>query len=175
MIRCDSLTIWTRYVVASSSRTLLSSQGRHSVVSIQRIPAFGSVCANSETYVAQWRYSQRRTPFHQTFSTLVPTRSPGEVMVTCIREPSMTQRFTSNACGFIVGMIHKGPLKCVIEATSPAPSVTKFTDLLPRGRNVETLDTPKHLTSPGCYYRSLPTHFGLDVRRPSARLHQEQL
>jgi len=39
------------------------------------------------------------------------------------------------------------------------PSLTKLTDLLQGGRNVETLETPKHLTPPGCHYLSPPTHF----------------
>ena len=34
-----------------------------------------------------------------------------------------------------------------------------------RRRNMETVDTPEHLTLAGHHYRSPPTHFGLDVRR----------
>ena len=57
---------------------------------------------------------------------------------------------------------------------SPALSITKSADLLPRGRNVETLDTPKYLTPAWCYYQPLSTHFNLDVRRSSAGLRPGQ-
>jgi len=53
------------------------------------------------------------------------------------------------------------------------PSLTKLTDLLQRGCNVETPETPKHLTPPGCHYLSPPTHFELDVWRGPAGIHQE--
>jgi hypothetical protein len=43
-------------------------------------------------------------------------------------------------------------------------SPTKPTGLLSRGRNVETLETPKHLIPPRYHYRSSPTHIKLDVQ-----------
>ena len=52
------------------------------------------------------------------------------------------------------------------------PPLTKPTDLLPRGHNVEILDTPKHCAPTGCQYYSLPTHFELDVWRRPAGIHQ---
>jgi len=51
----------------------------------------------------------------------------------------------------------------------------KPTDLLQRGRNVETLETPKHLTPPGCHYISPPTRFKLDVWWGSSGIYQESL
>jgi hypothetical protein len=45
----------------------------------------------------------------------------------------------------------------------PHHLLTELTDLLPRGRYVETLDTPKHPTSTGYYDHSIPAHFELDV------------
>ena len=53
------------------------------------------------------------------------------------------------------------------------PSLTKDAGLLPRGRNVETLNPPKRPTPPGCHYRSPPARFGLDVRRRSTGIHGE--
>ena len=53
------------------------------------------------------------------------------------------------------------------------PSLTKLTDLLQRGCNVETLETPKHLTPPGCYHHSPPTRFKLDVWWGPAGIHPE--
>ena len=47
---------------------------------------------------------------------------------------------------------------------SCSPSLIQLADLLPRSRNMETVDTPEHLTLAGHHYRSPPTHFGLDVR-----------
>ena len=38
------------------------------------------------------------------------------------------------------------------------PSLTKLADILPRGRRVETLDTPKHSTAAGYHHHSLPTN-----------------
>ena len=39
----------------------------------------------------------------------------------------------------------------------------RLVDLLPRGCDVETLDTPKHLTPAGRYPYTPPTRFELDV------------
>ena len=44
-----------------------------------------------------------------------------------------------------------------------SPTLTKLTALLRRGRNVETSDAPKHRTTIGCHYYTLPAHFGLDA------------
>jgi len=55
------------------------------------------------------------------------------------------------------------------------PSITKLIGFLSRGRNVETLNTPKHPTSPGCHYRSPPAYYELDVRRGPAGVHRETL
>ena len=46
-----------------------------------------------------------------------------------------------------------------------SPSLIQLADLLPRSRNMETVDTPEHLILAGHHYHSPPTHFGLDVRR----------
>ena len=54
----------------------------------------------------------------------------------------------------------------------PLSSLTKFTDILPRSRGVETLDTPEHLTPLGYHNHSLPARFKLDVRRRPSGLHQ---
>jgi len=43
------------------------------------------------------------------------------------------------------------------------PRLTKPADLLQRGCDVETLDTPEHCAPTWCYYRSLPACFNLDV------------
>jgi len=56
-----------------------------------------------------------------------------------------------------------------------SPSLTKLTGLLPRSRDVETVDTPKCFTPPGCHYRSSPTHFELDAWRRPAGIHQGKL
>lgn len=55
----------------------------------------------------------------------------------------------------------------------PPVSLTGFTDLLPGGRNVETLKSSERLTLSGCHCLSLPAHFELDVRRGSAGVHKE--
>ena len=51
--------------------------------------------------------------------------------------------------------------------------LTKPTDLLPRGSDVETFDTSKHSTAIGYHRHSFPTCFGLDVWRGFAGIHQE--
>jgi len=48
------------------------------------------------------------------------------------------------------------------------------TDLLQRGRSVETYETPKHLTLPGCHHHAPPTRFKLDVWWGLAGIHQEE-
>ena len=54
-------------------------------------------------------------------------------------------------------------------------SLTKLTDLLPRGHNVETLDTPKHRAATGYHYHFIPAHFKLDAWRVLAGVHQKAL
>ena len=49
----------------------------------------------------------------------------------------------------------------------------KATGLLPRGRDVETLNPPKCPTPPGCHHRSPPARFELDVWRGPTRVHRE--
>ena len=57
----------------------------------------------------------------------------------------------------------------------PRPlSLTKPTDLLSRGHNVETLDTSEHRTPTRCHYHPLSAHFDLDVWRGPARIHREE-
>ena len=90
----------------------------------------------------------------------------------------MVQRFASNVRGSILLLIHKRLLKCVVDVVaSPVPSITKFTDVLPRGCNMETLETPKCpiLVGRYCCRQWFPTRFGLDVQRPPAVLRPEQL
>ena len=97
-------------------------------------------------------------------------------MVTCTREPSMVNAFASSVCGFLLGMIQKRLPKCVVDAVAlPTPPIMRFTDFLPRGCNVETLDTPKHFTLVRCHYRWVSTRFKLDIRRSSAGLRPEEL
>jgi hypothetical protein len=52
--------------------------------------------------------------------------------------------------------------------------LTELTDLLPRGRDVEALDTPKHPTPAGYYDHSPPAHFKFDVGWEPAGLHREE-
>ena len=52
-------------------------------------------------------------------------------------------------------------------------SLTKLTDLLPRGCIVETLDTPERLAPSGYHRRPPPARFEMGVRRQSARTHPE--
>jgi hypothetical protein len=54
------------------------------------------------------------------------------------------------------------------------PPLTKLTGILPRGRDVETLDTPKYFTSTRHYDHPLPAHFKLDVGWGPTRLHREE-
>ena len=63
---------------------------------------------------------------------------------------------------------------CGRHRSSPSSPLMKIAGLLPRGCNVETPDTPKPHTILGCHYHSPPAHFGLDVWRGSAKLHQTQ-
>ena len=57
----------------------------------------------------------------------------------------------------------------------PSPqSLMKLLDLLPRGRNLEAPETPKHRILTGCHYHPLPTHFRLDVWRRPTEIHQRK-
>jgi hypothetical protein len=99
-------------------------------------------------------------------------RSPREVMAMCTRGPSMVQGFALNVCGCTLNMVRRRPPKCVIDVIGfPVFTLTKFTGLLPRGRYVETLDTPEHPTPTGHYDHSLPAYFELDVGWGPAKLH----
>ena len=52
-----------------------------------------------------------------------------------------------------------------------SPSIMKPIDLLSRGHNVETLNTPKHRAPTGYHNHSLPAHFGLDAWREPAGIY----
>jgi len=53
------------------------------------------------------------------------------------------------------------------------PSLMKFTGLLRRGGNVETLETSERPTAPRCHSRPLPARFTLDAWWRPAGTHQE--
>ena len=110
-----SLTIWIRYVVALPSSTLRLSQRRLSIALIPPVPLIASAYVNSEAFAVLGRYSQHRTRCHLTFSILVPSRSPREVMATCTRELSMVQEFALDVCGFIIQIVWIELPKCVID------------------------------------------------------------
>ena len=58
---------------------------------------------------------------------------------------------------------------------SPCPPLlTKLTDLLPRGCDVEAVDTSKHLTPAGHYYYTVPARFKLDGWWGPTGVHQEE-
>ena len=129
------------------------SQPRLLMASILPVPLFGNVYASSEAYVALGGYSQRRTHFRLTSSTLITIHLLPEVMAMCTMGPSMVQGFASSVCGFILEMIRKGRPKCVVDAVvSASPSIIGFVDLLPRGCDMETFDAPKHITLAGCHH-----------------------
>ena len=79
----------------------------------------------------------------------------------------------SKVCIKRVRVYEDGPQKatkvCYSRRHSPcSPSLTELTDRLPRGRNVETLNTPKYSTAVGYHYHPLPARFTLYVWwRPS--------
>ena len=52
--------------------------------------------------------------------------------------------------------------------------LTRFTDLLPRGRHVEILDAPKHCTSARCNDHTVPAYLELDARGRPTGIPQEQ-
>ena len=146
------------------------------MASILPVLLLGSVYANLEAYVAPPRYSRRHMRFRPTISKLVPTLSPREVSAMCTTGPSTIQGFVSNACRCTAPMVHKTYLKCVISVIAPpySPPLRKLSGLLPRGRDMETLDAPKHPTPPGCHYYSPPAHFELDARWGPAGVHQKE-
>jgi len=51
--------------------------------------------------------------------------------------------------------------------------LTSLTDLLPGGRSVETLGTPKHRSPPGYHSNPSPTYLRMDPRRGSVGTYQE--
>lgn len=55
----------------------------------------------------------------------------------------------------------------------PSSSANETPDLLPGGREVETLDTPERRPPSGCHQLPSPTHLGLDVRRRPGGMHHE--
>jgi len=61
----------------------------------------------------------------------------------------------------------------VAEATSFTRShLMKHIGFLPGGRIVETFDTPKHCSLPGCDSHPFPINLGLDVRWRAVGIHQ---
>ena len=64
-------------------------------------------------------------------------------------------------------------VRCWRRRSPYPPSLTKPTDVLSRGRSVETLDAPKHLTPPGCHSHSPTARFKLDVWWGPAGIPQE--
>jgi len=55
--------------------------------------------------------------------------------------------------------------------SSRLPSLTKLTELLPRGRNVEAADSLKHPPTSWYYHHSPPAHFESDAWWRSAGVH----
>lgn len=55
-----------------------------------------------------------------------------------------------------------------------SPFLTQLADLLPRGRDMESLGEPKHRTPARCHYHSLPARLRVDIRWGPARPHQEE-
>ena len=85
------------------------------VLMIPPVLLSGSVYANSVTYARPGRCFQPRTLFLWTFSTLIPNRSPQEVMVTYTGGPSMVKQSASNVCAYIPVIIQGGQPKYSID------------------------------------------------------------
>ena len=114
MIWYGLLTIWTMYVPRCPSPRSPLKPRRLSMISIPLVPLPGSVCGNLELYAGLGGYYQHHTRIRFTFSTLIPSRSPQEDMVTCITGSSTVQGFASNVCACIPAMVHKRLLKCIL-------------------------------------------------------------
>lgn len=131
-----------------------------------------SVYANSGVYAAPKRYSRHHTRLPLTSSTSVPTRLPPEVSVMCMKGPSMIRWFPSNVFGRTPRKMWIS-YKCIVDAiVLPSLSLTRPTGPLPRGHNVETLETPKRCTSRGYHFYSHPTYLRVDARRGPTRIYQ---
>jgi hypothetical protein len=153
--------------------TLRSSQRRLLMASIPPLPLPKRASVSSEGYAALGGYSQHRTSFHLTFSMLVPSHSPRGVTVICSREPSVVRGFALHVFGFM--NIHRRVPKFVTGCHFPSPpSPTRLTGLLPRGRSVETLNTPEHRTTPGCHSHSLPAYLRMDVWWAPTKLYRKE-
>ena len=70
---------------------------------------------NSEVYATPKQYSRHPAGF-RLISALVPEWSSSEMTVIYTRGPSVAQRFTSNVYRYMLGMVHKLQLKCVVNA-----------------------------------------------------------
>ena len=84
---------------------------------------------------------------------------------------------SSKVCVKRVRVYADGPQKatrvCYSRRHSPySPSLTELTGLLPRGRNVETLNTPQYSTAAGYHHHPLPARFTLYVWRRPSWIHQ---
>ena len=133
-----------------------------------------SVYVNSEAYAALRGYSRRRTTSSLTFLTSIPAPSL-PVIVMCsrghydgskvyIKRVQMCARDNPQTTAKVGDWPHRFPC---------SPTLTKLTDLPPRGHSVETHDTSKHHSILGCHRQSPPVHLGLDAWRDSSGIHQE--
>ena len=65
--------------------------------------------------------------------------------------------------------------RCALDTTISHPymALTTPTELLPSGRNVEALGTPKYRSTLRCHHQPPPVRFGLDVRREPNGIHRK--
>ena len=96
-----------------------SSYRSHSILSTLHLPLTGSVCANSETYVALGRYCRPRTPFRLRLSTSIVNLSPREAPGISSRGPSTVQASVSNALEYTLTTVPRKSQKYVIYASLP--------------------------------------------------------
>ena len=108
----DYLDKARRHITLSHWTLKLAS--RLSIVSILRAPLPESVCVNSEAYAQHTRHSRHHIRFLPTFLPSIPIRLPLVALVRCILGPSITQRFVSNVCEWLLKMFSQWPLRCVM-------------------------------------------------------------
>lgn len=146
------------------ARSLLSRR-RPSEPLILPVRRSGNACANSEGYVAPGGSCHSRTRLKAPFRASVNTQSLPEALVMSIKGCWMARPFASRDYGFMPKIIHRWLGRCAISPKyfSLLAPLTNQIGVLPRGCHVETLDAPKHRSSPGRHTCASPARFGLDA------------
>ena len=129
---------------------------------------------HSDGYAVPGRYCRSRMHYRVLTWLPIPTRSPLELSLIPTKRPSKVARFASNKSGFMPMETRGGFRRFATVPSLPACRSQRGPKVLPGGCHVEAREAREHRPLPGCHYRPLTAHFGLDVGGESVGIYREE-